>query len=218
MNKTTDFFDKVSNFDYLSFLSNTFSLLTFESFLKLIIIYFFIVWIAIIIWVTRDIINRTNNVLLQIFSILTVLLGTPLGIVIYLLIRPSRTLFEKYYEEASILEDDLRDFDLSEIQDELKKTCPHCEYEINADYKFCPNCRNCLKKECISCGKELKPEWSFCPACGKDQDNKVDKILSEIPTPLKKKKSTKEEKLEVATPEVPEIVNEKIEIEIEKKD
>lgn len=218
MNKTTDFFDKVSNFDYLSFLSNTFSLLTFESFLKLIIIYFFIVWIAIIIWVTRDIINRTNNVLLQIFSILTVLLGTPLGIVIYLLIRPSRTLFEKYYEEASILEDDLRDFDISEIEDGLKKKCPHCEYEINSEYKFCPNCRNCLKKECISCGKELKPEWSFCPACGKDQDNKVDKILSEIPTPLKKKKTTKEEKLEVATPEVQEIVNEKIEIEIEKKD
>lgn len=179
----------------------------------MIIIYFFIVWIAIIVWVTRDIINRTNNILFQIFSILTVLLGTPLGIVIYLLIRPSRTLFEKYYEEASILEEDLHDFDLSEIKDEIKKNCPHCNYEISPEYKFCPNCRNCLKKECISCGKELKPEWSFCPSCGKDQESKVDKILAQEP-PKKEKK--KKEVVEIAP--VEEIVNEKIEIEIEKKD
>lgn len=189
MNKTTEFINKISNFDYLTFLSNTFSILTFESFLKLIIIYFFIVWVAIIIWVTRDIINRTNNILLQIFSILTVLLWTPLWIVIYLLIRPSRTLFERYYEEASILEEDLKDFNLDDI-DELKKVCPNCKYEVNAEYKFCPNCRSCLKKECVSCNKELKPEWSICPYCGKDQDNKIDKILSTV-------KEEKEDNIEI---------------------
>lgn len=188
MNQTTEFIDKVTHFDYLTFLSNTFSILTFESFLKLIVIYFFIVWVAIIIWVTRDIINRTNNVLFQIFSILTVLLWTPLWIVIYLLIRPSRTLFERYYEEASILEGDLDDFNLSDFKDNLKKYCPHCNYEINSDYKFCPNCRVCLKKECISCKKELKPEWTICPYCGKDQDNKVDKILSIPKEKVKKEK------------------------------
>lgn len=181
MNETNKFIDKIMTFDYLTFLSNTFAILTFESFLKLILIYFFIVWVAIIIWVTRDIINRTNNVLLQIFAILTVLLWTPLGIVIYLLIRPSRTLFEKYYEEASILEEDLSEFNLDDIKDQLKKVCPHCEYEVNAEYKFCPNCRICLKKECISCKKELKPEWTFCPVCWKDQENKVDKILAIVP-------------------------------------
>lgn len=191
MNQTSDFLNKVTHFDYLTFISNTFSILTFESFLKLIIIYFFVVWVAIIVWVTRDIINRTNNILLQIFSILTVLLWTPLWIVIYLLIRPSRTLFEKYYEEASILEEDLSDFNLNDFKGDLKKSCPHCNYEVNAEYKFCPNCRSCLKKDCISCGKELKPEWSFCPNCWKDQENKVDKILS------KWNKKVKKEKLEI---------------------
>lgn len=211
MNQTNAFIDKVSNFDYIWFLSNTFSLLTFETFLKMIIIYFFIVWIAIIVWVTRDIINRTNNILFQIFAILTVLLGTPLWIVIYLLIRPSRTLFEKYYEEASILEDDLKDFDLSEIKDDIKKNCPHCNYEISPEYKFCPNCRSCLKKECISCGKELKPEWSFCPACWKDQENKVDKILAH--EPLKKEKK-KKETIKVVPKQENKDLNEKIEIAV----
>lgn len=187
MNQISDFLNKVIYFDYLTFIANTFSILTFESFLKLIIIYFFVLWIAIIVWVTRDIINRTNNILLQIFSILIVLLWTPLWIVIYLLIRPSRTLFEKYYEEASILEEDLSDFSLNDFKDNLKKSCPYCNYEVNAEYKFCPNCRSCLKKECISCGKELKPEWTFCPNCWKDQENKIDKILSEWIKNWKKK-------------------------------
>ncbi|MDD5769832.1 MAG: zinc ribbon domain-containing protein [Candidatus Gracilibacteria bacterium] len=182
MEQVNNFIQKISDFDYLKFLSNTFSLLTFESFLKLIVIYFFIVWISIIIWVIRDIINRTNNIFFQIFSILTVVIGTPLGIVIYLLIRPSKTLFEKYYEEASILEEDLSDF--GEKEEEIK--CPKCNYEIKAEYKFCPNCRVCLKKECLFCKKELKPEWTFCPFCGKDQDNKVDKILNNISKDIEK--------------------------------
>ncbi len=66
--------ESILAFDYIGFLSSVFSVLTFESFLKLVVIYFFIVWIAIIIWVTKDIINRTNNILYQIFSIFTVLL------------------------------------------------------------------------------------------------------------------------------------------------
>jgi hypothetical protein len=68
-----DFINNIENFDYLGFLGNIVSVLTFESFLKLLVIYFFIVWIAIIVWVTKDIINRTNNILFQIFSIITVI-------------------------------------------------------------------------------------------------------------------------------------------------
>lgn len=169
----------ISKFDYIAFISKSLSWLTFESFLKLIVVYFFIVWIAIIIWVTKDIINRTNNVLFQIFAILTVLLWTPLGIVIYLLVRPNKTLFEQYYEESSVIEED---YSIAEKQEEIKKiNCPNCEYEINPEYKFCPNCRACLKKSCISCNKEIKPDWSCCPYCWKNQENKVEKILSGNP-------------------------------------
>ncbi len=176
--------DAIIAFDYIGFLSWMFSMLTFESFLKLVVIYFFIVWIAIVIWVTKDIINRTNNILYQIFSIFTVLLWTPLWIVVYLLIRPSKTLFEKYYEEASIDDEiDLSDFEEEktwEPEENNEKThrCPKCSFEIQIDYKFCPNCSEPLKKDCTGCGKEIKPEWHVCPYCGKNQENKIDAILS----------------------------------------
>lgn len=179
MNKMNELVYRIINFDYIWFISNIFSMLTFEFFLKLIIIYIFIIWVAIIIWVTRDIINRTNNILIQVFSILIVLIWTPLWIIIYLLIRPSKTLFEKYYEESNLIEDDLQDYDLKKIKENIK-TCPYCDYEIKDEYKFCPNCRNILKKKCIYCGRELKPEWIFCPNCWKDQENKVNKILTQI--------------------------------------
>lgn len=77
---------------------------TFEAFLKFVIIYFIVVWISLIVWVIKDIVNRTDSVLLQLLAILIVTLLSPFGIFIYLLIRPSKTVFEKYYEE---IEDNL---------------------------------------------------------------------------------------------------------------
>ncbi len=51
------------------------------------------------VWVAKDINNRTRSIILQVFCILIVLFLTPLGIFIYLLIRPQKTLFEKIFEE-----------------------------------------------------------------------------------------------------------------------
>lgn len=180
MDIINSFINNIGNFDYIWFLSMIFSLLTFETFLKILVVYFFIVWIAIIIWVTKDIINRTNNILYQIFSILTVLVLTPLWVVIYLLIRPSKTLFEKYYEEAQI--EDESELDLEETEDKKEEVkideihhCPKCNYVVKEDYKFCPSCRAELKKDCVKCWKELKSEWKTCPFCWEKQDKKIEK-------------------------------------------
>lgn len=198
--------NNIIEFDYIWYVNLFLESLTFESFLKLILIYFFIVWIAIVIWVTKDIINRTNNILLQIFSILTVLLFTPLGIFIYLLIRPSKTLFEQYYEETELEEDDvynlsesLKDSGENKMSNKKEKTisCFKCSYKLSDFFKFCPNCWEALKKDCKSCKKELKTEWKVCPFCWKDQENRVEEILK-IDNPKKKdinnttKKGTKE--------------------------
>ncbi|MFC1797758.1 hypothetical protein ACFLY2_00825 [Patescibacteria group bacterium] len=51
--------------------------ITFDVFLQFAILYFFIIWIAILLWVVKDISNRTDNVLLQVFSILIILFLTP---------------------------------------------------------------------------------------------------------------------------------------------
>jgi hypothetical protein len=47
----------------------------------------------------KDISIRTNSLLFQVFCVLTILILTPFWIFIYLLVRPRRTLYDKYYEE-----------------------------------------------------------------------------------------------------------------------
>lgn len=73
--------------------------ITFEFAFKFFVVYFFIIWIALLIWVIKDISIRTNNLFIQIISIFIILFLTPLWIFIYLLIRPRHTLYEKYYLE-----------------------------------------------------------------------------------------------------------------------
>ena len=166
-------------------IQNLSSLVTFETFLKMLALYFFIFWIAIIIWVTKDIINRTNNILLQILSISTVLFLTPLWVVIYLLIRPSRTLLEKYYEQGNFddsedefaIENESEEEVCCSPKEELK--CFSCSAAISPDFHFCPNCKIALKKECAACHKELNADWKICPYCGKEEEKIEDKIVKE---------------------------------------
>ncbi|MDD5212910.1 MAG: zinc ribbon domain-containing protein [Candidatus Gracilibacteria bacterium] len=171
------------------------SLITFETFLKLLALYFFVFWIAIIIWVTKDIINRTNNILLQILSISTVLFLTPLGVVIYLLIRPSKTLLEKYYEQGNFesLDDEFHTEELeeeNEICDKPELKCFSCGFTISPDFHFCPNCKISLKKECTKCHKELNAEWKICPYCGNE-----DELVSEEVKPKKTRKTKEKEEV-----------------------
>lgn len=187
----------ILNIDYIWGLWGLVSLLTFETLLKVIIVYFFIVWFAIVIFVTKDIINRTNNILYQIISIFTVLFWTPLWIVVYLLIRPSKTLFEKYYEESSVEEVDEKEID--EIIKQSKELCYNCKCVIELDYNFCPSCKIELKKDCFNCKKQIKPNWNICPYCWKNEEKKIEKILN-------KTKENKEEKEIISTKKEEKII------------
>ncbi len=151
--------------------------LSIENTIKFFILYFFVVWISILVWVIRDITNRTENVFLQLFSVLIILIMTPLGIFIYLLIRPGKTLFEKYYEEVETNLDCLSNEVKERIwEDNLEKiNCFNCWAEVEKDFKYCPECRVKLVKKCSSCSKELDPSWKVCPYCGEDKKNKKKK-------------------------------------------
>lgn len=61
--------------------------------------YLILLWIALIIWVTKDIISRTNNIPFQIFSILLVVVLNVFGVILYAAIRPSKTLIDKFFED-----------------------------------------------------------------------------------------------------------------------
>jgi hypothetical protein len=72
---------------------------SFKTLQLALVVYAGLLWLSIIIWVTRDAINRSNSLLFQVFSILLNILFPVLGILLYLIIRPGKTSLERYYEE-----------------------------------------------------------------------------------------------------------------------
>lgn len=150
-----------------------FELITFDLFIKLVVIYFFIIWISIIVWVLKDITNRTNSLLLQLLSLLIVVFLTPLWVFLYLLIRPAKTNLEKMYKEI----DDNLDL-LSRIMKDKywncdsTNRCPTCNTKLMDDFKYCPVCSTKVKVTCKECKKELDPDWKVCPYCSKKVKDK----------------------------------------------
>lgn len=98
------------------FLNYIWEVVTLEFVFKFCVVYFFIIWVALIVWVMKDISIRTNNLFFQIICILIILLLTPFWVFIYLLVRPRKTLYERYYDEI-----DLNLNIISEIVEERKK-------------------------------------------------------------------------------------------------
>lgn len=141
---------------------------TIEFILKFLVAYFFLVWIALIIWVARDISIRTTSRIYQLFCILLMLFGTPLAIFIYLLLRPRKNLIERYYEEVEGNLDILHHIVEGHIQDLLPDTglrCPKCERKVEEDYIVCPSCETQLKTKCEKCHQSIRVGWKVCPYC-----------------------------------------------------
>lgn len=115
-------------------------------------------WIALVIWTYRDIKGRARDPLVQILSALLVAVLNLPGVLVYLILRPPRTLEEEYQrtlEEEALLQA-LEDLPL----------CPGCERRVKDDWQVCPNCHTKLKKPCHHCGKFMELSWNICPFCG----------------------------------------------------
>ena len=115
-------------------------------------------WISMIYWTYRDIRSRARDRLVQVLSTLLVAVLNIPGILVYLILRPNRTLEEEYQrtlEEEALLQA-LEDLPL----------CPGCERRVRDDWQVCPNCHTKLKKDCHSCGRLMELPWNLCPYCG----------------------------------------------------
>ncbi|MGE5249316.1 MAG: double zinc ribbon domain-containing protein [Bacteroidota bacterium] len=115
-------------------------------------------WIALVIWTYRDIRMRSRDPLVQLLSALLVTLLNLPGVLVYLILRPPRTLEEEYQrtlEEEALLQA-LEDLPL----------CPGCERRVRDEWQVCPNCHTRLKKTCHNCGKLMELPWNICPFCG----------------------------------------------------
>ena len=115
-------------------------------------------WIALVIWTYRDIRSRARDPLVQTLSALLVAVLNLPGVLVYLILRPPRTLEEEYQrtlEEEALLQA-LEDLPL----------CPGCERRVKEDWQVCPNCHTKLKKSCHNCSRLMELPWNICPFCG----------------------------------------------------
>ncbi|MCK5602414.1 hypothetical protein KAR91_11105 [Candidatus Pacearchaeota archaeon] len=72
---------------------------SFQTIQLAVIVYIGLLWLAIVIWVTRDAIHRSDSLIFQVVAILLNIAFPILGTLLYLIIRPGKTTTERYYEE-----------------------------------------------------------------------------------------------------------------------
>ena len=124
-----------------------------------------LLWLSIIVWVYRDIRERTRDLGLQVLAVFVVLMFFPIfnipGLALYLMLRPRETLEEAY---ARSLEEEAL---LREIGDE--GMCPSCRRFVERSWRICPFCATQLKDICSRCEQLLSFNWVACPYCGTER-------------------------------------------------
>lgn len=114
-------------------------------------------WLSLIFWTVRDIRSRTRDRLMRILAVIVVAVLNLPGIIVYLILRPAKTLDEEY--QRTLEEEAL----LQSLEDTAQ--CPGCGRNIKENWVVCPSCHTKLKKLCHKCGKNLELSWNICPYC-----------------------------------------------------
>jgi len=127
-------------------------------------IYLTVLYVAVAFWVVRDARRRSESFVFAAFAGIMGL-GLPfLGLLIYLVVRPPRTLDEEralILEEQALTEEDL-------VERPATRPCPSCGRDIEPDFVICPYCRTQFARRCGACGKWLRLGWHVCPYCAEE--------------------------------------------------
>jgi len=115
-------------------------------------------WLSLVVWTYRDIRTRARDPLARLLAVLVVALLFLPGVVVYLILRPPRTLEQEY---QSTLEEEAL---LQSIED--AQLCPGCGRRSKDNWIICPSCHTRLKKNCHQCNKLMELPWNLCPYCG----------------------------------------------------
>ena len=131
-------------------------------------------WLSLVVWTWRDIRARARDPLSQILAVAVVAVLNLPGVLVYLILRPQRTLEEEY--QRTLEEEAL----LASIEDQA--LCPGCERRVREDWQVCPSCHTKLRKACQSCGKLMELSWNLCPFCGTPVEGvrREDEILASL--------------------------------------
>ncbi|MBM4456917.1 MAG: hypothetical protein FJ011_03955 [Chloroflexi bacterium] len=114
-------------------------------------------WIGLVVWTFRDIRARTRDFFAWLLAIVLVLIGGPIGLLLYMLLRPRETLdqvYDRQLEEEALLRDIT-----------ARRACPKCQTVTEADWLVCPRCRAALRQTCVECRRPLELDWVVCPYC-----------------------------------------------------
>ena len=114
-------------------------------------------WLGLVIWTFRDIRSRTRDLFAWLLAVLLVLIGGPIGWLLYFLLRPRETLaaaYDRQLEEEALLRDIT-----------VRRACPSCQTVTEPDWQICPRCEEELRRACVSCGRLLDLDWVACPFC-----------------------------------------------------
>jgi RNA polymerase subunit RPABC4/transcription elongation factor Spt4 len=82
-----------------------------------------------------------------------------LGLLIYMLVRPTLTLAE--HRSLELEADALS----HESEQEDMRQCPACGREIEKEYVLCPYCQTRFAKRCPECHRSVRLGWRLCPYC-----------------------------------------------------
>ena len=137
-----------------------------ESTLKLagiiLVSYALVLWLSAIVWVYRDVRNRTTDPTSQLIAVLLVAVFNVPGLIVYLVIRPQATMADAYE----------RSLETEAVLHELQLTansCQTCRRPIDDDFNICPHCKTILREGCRSCGRAIRTSWITCPYCATDR-------------------------------------------------
>ena len=119
-----------------------------------------VLWLALAYWALKDARSRSDNVVFHLVAMGLNLVFPLLGLVVYVLIRPTMTLAE---ERALELEAEALAGPPPDMED--VRPCPACGRDIEKDFVLCPYCHTRFAKRCPSCRRSVRLGWTLCPYC-----------------------------------------------------
>lgn len=133
-------------------LTNITQLWLLDYIISWIVILLIFIWAWSILWVTKDISARTDNIWYQMLSIMLIIFFTPIfWLPLYILIRPIYYKYEKNWRKEALA--------LNVIY------CKNCDSINLRDYKFCISCWTNLRIQCKECKNFYPWNQEYCENC-----------------------------------------------------
>ena len=126
--------------------------------INVLILVLIVIWAALVFWTYADARRRIDDPMLVACATAASLFPF-VGTIVYTIVRPPEYLDDVRLRDVEMTAAEAR---LAQLDYQL---CPHCDYEVKADYLRCPSCMRRLKEPCSNCGKPVDPQWRICPYC-----------------------------------------------------